>query len=265
MSNTPKDELIDDNTAADGPVMEGESNASDSRRKAVRNILAGSGLALGAASTDSWVAPVVNSVVAPAHAQTSAPIVLAGNASLTPAAPRGVANSVLDFLVPAAHAGAAPVGMNFGGACIIITFSSPTAFSLSVQLTTGPAMIIAGTASGSMLSASGSGIVFSATANFSATPATASGTLVSGNATFDFTLSSDNTTCTPIDPGTTAPPGPTTVPPTTVAPTTMVPTTIAPTTPPLPTTIAPTTPPLPTTMAPTTPPLPTTGPPPMPS
>jgi hypothetical protein len=47
--------------------------AASTRRDAVKNILAGSTLAAGAATSSVWVKPVVDAVVTPAHAQTSTP------------------------------------------------------------------------------------------------------------------------------------------------------------------------------------------------
>jgi len=48
------------------------SNSNGSRRKALKSILAGSGgIVTAAAMQDKWVRPVIESVLLPAHAQTS--------------------------------------------------------------------------------------------------------------------------------------------------------------------------------------------------
>ncbi len=180
------------------------SNTNKERRKAVRNLIAGSGLTVGAATAGSWVTPVVNAVITPAHAQTSTAMVLSGNAALSPTTPKVVvantSTSILDFLVPSAHAGIAAVAPNLGGACIIVTFTSDTSFNVSVETIASPAMVFTGTASGSVLSASGAGITFNATVDFNTTPATAVGTLVTGGDTYNFTIDSSTASCSPMAP-----------------------------------------------------------------
>ncbi|NOY15491.1 MAG: hypothetical protein GXP23_00910 [Gammaproteobacteria bacterium] len=71
----------------------------EKRRKALKKILAGSGTVVSAAAMqDKWAKPVIESVVLPAHAQTS---VASYSVSVVALLER---NKFLDFFVPTAHA-----------------------------------------------------------------------------------------------------------------------------------------------------------------
>lgn len=236
-----------------------QTNVED-RRKAVKNILAGSGVVAGAATSSQWAKPVVDSVLLPAHAQTSDMIVLAGNAGVTPRLAsqdkiESKAESVLDFFIGTANAQAEP---SLAGACLTMTVTG-SAFSLAVEFASAPTVQLSGTISGTSITGSGSGISVTGTVNLGSTPVMASGTISNSQAAFDYTLDSNQTDCTPIaEQTTTTTSAPTTMAPTTTmaAPTTMMPTTtmMPPTTPPQPmTTIPPqTTIPMMTTIPPMT-------------
>lgn len=72
----------------------------EKRRKALKSILAGSGTVVTAAAMqDKWAKPVIESVVLPAHAQTSG---LAGSFTSSNNTQNGT--DLLDSLVPSAHA-----------------------------------------------------------------------------------------------------------------------------------------------------------------
>jgi len=77
-----------------------------------RKVLKTAGVATVAAG--AWHKPILNSVITPAHAQTSVMIVGAGGSSSTPPVvmlnkkSNDIADSVLDAFIPNAHAGIAP-------------------------------------------------------------------------------------------------------------------------------------------------------------
>jgi hypothetical protein len=73
----------------------------EKRRKALKNILAGSGTVVSAAAMqDKWARPVIETVILPAHAQTSFVGGFAAGGIV-----QGVEeNKLLDVLVPSAHA-----------------------------------------------------------------------------------------------------------------------------------------------------------------
>ena len=97
-------------------INDTENNiSSDSRRKALRNILSGTGIVAGAQlATGSWIKPVVESVVLPAHAQTSG-IILAGVAST------GGITGILDILVQPTYAQLTQVPQG----CVFLYFFGP--------------------------------------------------------------------------------------------------------------------------------------------
>ena len=71
----------------------------EKRRKALKNILAGSGTVVTAAAMqDKWAKPVIESVVLPAHAETS---IASFSVTLQASLDR---NEILDLFVPTAHA-----------------------------------------------------------------------------------------------------------------------------------------------------------------
>jgi len=75
----------------------------EKRRKALKNILAGSGTVVTAtAMHEKWAKPVIESIVLPAHAQTSGNLVAGFVLTNFAAAPDQ--NQLLDTLVPSAHA-----------------------------------------------------------------------------------------------------------------------------------------------------------------
>ncbi|MEO0369281.1 MAG: hypothetical protein AAF197_10925, partial [Pseudomonadota bacterium] len=95
------------------PDIKQQAESPDSRqvdrRRAVKNILAGSGVAAGAAASGNWVKPAVNAVITPAHAQTSNVITIIGNAAVgvprVASAPRNAhSESVLDMFINSANA-----------------------------------------------------------------------------------------------------------------------------------------------------------------
>ncbi len=109
-------------------AKEGDLSA---RRQAIKLMMATGGVVTAAATSDKWLKPVVNSVVLPAHAQTSvfSPI---GNFSSLISSPRGFAkrNRVLDLLVPNAVAQTTEEGISCGPDCgfsLLGTFSETEA------------------------------------------------------------------------------------------------------------------------------------------
>ena len=214
----------------------GQAIESDQRRKAVRNILAGSGLTLGAATTGSWVKPVVNAVILPSHAQMSAPattpaptpIMLAGNASVSPVVgidpaqlPRS--SSVLDFFIGPANAGVAGDEISPSGACMTMTVPGDGTFTLNVELASSTAVLISGTISAGSISGAGGGLTVSGTIDLAAATPVAMGTITDGTSSYSFTIDGATSGCMPI--ATTAAPTSTTPEPRTTTTTTSGPTT----------------------------------------
>ena len=86
-----------------------------SRRKLLKSIAAGSGaIVAGKSLPESWSRPVVDSVMLPAHAQTSFMPVFGGT-SLIPMVDAD--DSILDNLVPTAHAGPIIIPMSSDRGC----------------------------------------------------------------------------------------------------------------------------------------------------
>jgi hypothetical protein len=200
---------------------------TDGRRKAVRSIIAGSGIT-AAATAGIWTKPVLDAVILPAHAQTSvAAVMLAGNVSSSPTASytAPIQNSVLDFFVGSVHAQSS--GLDLGGACITMAVEG-NQFSATLEFVADPAITLEGTVSGGSFNATGSGVTISG-AVVSDAISTASGMVSNSNGTFNFSADSATNSCEPIAPTTTPSPTATTLAPTTttLAPTT---TTLAPTT-----------------------------------
>ena len=182
------------------PEMEANKEKLEKRRKALKNILAGSGTVITAAAMqDKWAKPVIESVVLPAHAQTSgiAGFVVSNVAN----APQQ--NQILDTLVPSAHALPSPkdicINVNGSAASVqLIVGSDPTIYTGNFTLPFGP----------SLLSPTGPGHTISGTL-------AADGNSVSGVADAQgptsYTAPKSGATCQLTAPATTA--FPTTVPP----------------------------------------------------
>lgn len=113
----------------------------EKRRKALKNILAGSGTVITAAAMqDKWAKPVIESVVLPAHAQTSGL-----NGSFTATTNPSNETDLLEILVPSANAvngctfllcinvngGSASVQVNDNGT--ISTGSGALPFNITLQ------------------------------------------------------------------------------------------------------------------------------------
>lgn len=169
------------------------------RRTAVRTILAGGGGITAAAAAGGWTKPILNSVITPAHAQTSAVVLtFAGNVSLSPvvnnAEPKG--NSVLDFFVGTAHAQTEP---DLAGACVTVTVDGENV-SVVIDFFSDSSITISGTLSGDTFTGSESGISVSLTINTSAELATATGTVRNSSNVFQLSLDTNAGSCSPIDP-----------------------------------------------------------------
>ena len=231
----------DINKSVDQSVNDGNSTeqlSSDQRRKAVRNILAGSSLTVGAVTSGKWAKPVVDAVIVPAHAQTSITTVLTGNANVSPVTTAPVpqdGNGILDFFIGSAHAGVAPADPSLAGACLTMTITGTTSFSLVVEFADSSMTTVMGTISGTSLSGSSGGITVTGSVDLAAAMPTAMGTVGNGSGTFGFTLDTTSGSCTPV----TTTPAPTTAPPPTT--TTATPTTTTTATPTTTTTATPTT------------------------
>ena len=107
--------------------------------KSRRRVLQKAGVAGGAAAVTAWTKPSLNSVILPAHAQTSppAPMALGGATSNTPltsisgSGNQSIASRALDALIPEAHAGLSP----FSGNCGVFTINGPDDYTHCIALT----------------------------------------------------------------------------------------------------------------------------------
>ena len=174
--------------------------ASTQRRKAVKNILAGSGVVAGAAATSNqWVKPAVNAVVTPAHAQTSGPITLNGNAALSggPVMGAGSGINVLDLFIDSAIADQDPASLD--GACLTMTldFLNST-IDLLVEYAFNDPVMLQGTISGNNISGNNGSVSFSGTADSAAR--TASGSISNGVTAYSFNLNDNQQSCEPRPP-----------------------------------------------------------------
>ena len=92
----------DKSKVSDAVENDQENRGQEGRRKLLRNLAAGGGVAaLGATTPDVWVKPAVESVLLPAHAATS---VVQNFAGAVASAFADNSGSVLDFFVAPAHA-----------------------------------------------------------------------------------------------------------------------------------------------------------------
>ena len=218
--------MTDKKNAADKRAVKIDADiAVSNRRNAVKNILAGSTLAAGAATSSVWVKPVVDAVVTPAHAQTSTVFVVSGNAVVTVTkAGFAQSRSVLDMFIDSAHATALP---NFEGACVTMSGDTVTG-TLTVDFVffeNKPLSITGRINASGTFNFTDQGVTVSGAYN--PTTASASGTIVAGSNSYGFTLADTAGACTPSEPTPTT----TTAYPTTGYPTTGYPTsTIQPTT-----------------------------------
>lgn len=114
------------NDLPDGGESSSSGDELERRRRAVRNILAGAGVVTGSqALSSTWTRPVIESVVLPAHAQTT-DIVLGGAIGGGIGAADGSDAGILEHLIRPAHA--APL---IGG-CIRLTVVGNTVTVLLV-------------------------------------------------------------------------------------------------------------------------------------
>lgn len=206
-SNKSSDSLSSTNSSDQESVLQ-------KRRAAVRNILAGGGVAVGAASSPSWMKPVVNTIVTPAHAQTTnAALDLAGNVSVATVTSSEAysPDSILDFFISSAHAG----GSDLAGACVAGSFPGDGTFSAIVEFAAGSPATVTGTVSGGTLTGVGPDSL-SMTGTIDTQAKTANGTISNGSGAFAFKLNDSEAVCEPVQPTTTV--APTTVPPTTLCP-----------------------------------------------
>ncbi len=191
-------------------------NIENGRRRAVRNILAGSGLT-AAATSGQWAKPVLDAVVLPAHAQTSTlDLTLAGNSSLTPVITNAIEATdfnVLDLFMGSAHAQTSPV--NLGGACLLMRVTD-SSFALTLDFFSDPSVVVNGSLSGISFSGSGNGITVSGALDIGVETSTATGTISNSSGTFNFSIDTNSQSCSPLDPT----PSTTTAAPTTTTTTT---------------------------------------------
>jgi len=142
---------VNEQTSADQTDVDNAKNSSDSadinsnnaidRRQVIRTIVAGGGAVTAAAASDKWATPAVNSLILPAHAQTSGTTTTATTTTLAPvmfdpvgnftsggsltfnsvfgpesdefAADESISEELLEFFIPAAQAQSGSVVCGF--------------------------------------------------------------------------------------------------------------------------------------------------------
>jgi len=91
-------------------VSEQGADNNNSRRRVLKK----AGVATSVVAASAWVKPSLNSVILPAHAQTSMVVMMGGATATDPSASinqsrfENIANKALDAVIPQAHAGADP-------------------------------------------------------------------------------------------------------------------------------------------------------------
>ena len=117
-----------------------DKKSTDNRRKLLKSIAAGSGaIVAGKTLPESWVRPVVDSIILPAHAQTSC--VVAGCYASPSSAPPNQT-----IIITVSDAGL--VTVSSGGATGTDTISPPNDLAFSVDINNDPAFgpfIVTGT------------------------------------------------------------------------------------------------------------------------
>ncbi len=99
--NIKKDSLPE--TILETPL---ENKTPDTNRRKALKIAAGGGLLSGAALTNGvWTKPVIDTVLLPAHAQTSMMMTFSANGTITTTTPTLDRDSILDLFVTPVHAG----------------------------------------------------------------------------------------------------------------------------------------------------------------
>jgi hypothetical protein len=87
-----------------------------SRRKLLKSLAAGSGaIVAGKSLPENWTKPVVDSVMLPAHAQTSAPLLVLPSRYVTPGTYEGRVPEGVTSLTVAMSAGGGGGGGSFAG------------------------------------------------------------------------------------------------------------------------------------------------------
>lgn len=193
-------------------------DTSDANRDRRRKLLAGGGTVLGAAAfPKEWTRPVFETVILPAHAQTSGSV-LGDQLPLTQVTDAG---GWLDYLIPTAHAQTG-TGDLLGG-CIILAFNGDTV-EATLLLSGGGELSNTGTHNPDtgVFAVTGIGGEYNVngTSAGGPGPASASGTVQgSGGGSLNFNATTGGASCTPLASTTTAAPTTTASPTSTPLPT----------------------------------------------
>ncbi|MGI9319053.1 MAG: hypothetical protein ACR2QW_17130 [bacterium] len=168
-------------------IVNVNKDASDkTRRKALRNLLSGTGIVAGAQlAGGTWVKPVVESVLLPAHAQTSG-IVLAGIAAT------GGITSILDVVVQPTYAQAAQVP----GGCVFLYFFG-TRISVDHFSNSGGVDSKSGVLDGANFNFADIHGIYNimGTVDDPVSPTSATGTVSGGGVTASFTATTNTNAC----------------------------------------------------------------------
>ncbi len=192
-------------------------DTKDATRDRRRKLLAGGGTVLGAAAfPKEWTRPVFETVVLPAHAQTSGSVL----GDQLPLSEETDAGGWLDYLVPTAHAQTG-AGALLGG-CIILAFNGVTV-EATLLLSGGGELSNTGTHNPDTgvfsVTDIGGEYDVNGTSSGGPGPASASGTIQgSSGGPLSFDASTGGASCTPLS-STTTPAPTTTASPTTPPPT----------------------------------------------
>ena len=188
--------------------------SSEDRRKAVRNILAGTGVVAGVASSPTWVKPAIDAIVLPAHAQTSGPLVfpkvLVGGITAGPIVldPTGRPKSILDMFVEPAYADI--IEPNLENACLSMDIPDDQSFALTLTFANDEPIVVMGTISAGVISGESNGVTVSGMVDLDGN--TAAGIVGNSSGRFEYELDGNAVECIPMATTTTM------TPTTTVAP-----------------------------------------------
>ena len=194
-----------DNKTNSAGINSQSDNLAESRRKAVQKILAGTTIA-GAAASGTWVKPVVDSVLIPAHAQTSLLFRLGGGVGGGIVQNKGP--SVLDFFVETAIA----QDSIFDNGCLEIIISGGTFTGILFSADKSTSRTVSGTVNGTLLVAEGS-FNMNGELDSPTNPTSCAGQLSSDGPILNFRVSNNGAgSCFPVIAATTAAPATTCMP-----------------------------------------------------
>ena len=173
------------------------ANQKASRRKVLKHTLIGGTVISASVLPDRWTKPLINTVVTPAHAQTSTTVVLGGQLSSTVPKQAASSTDTLNIFLNSANATNPFAPLN--GGCLTLDINGSDA-SAEVVLNNGVSDSRSGTVDGTLVTISSlhGGYTLSGTLDSATSPTSCSGSITGFGETGSFTVSEGSGTCTPI-------------------------------------------------------------------